>query len=159
MLFAYAVGLPAIVLIRTQVASFQARGDTTTPMVVSLTAIACNIALKLLLWRDFGASGLALATAAGAWINVGLLFLLGVRRGWARPAKGLPALAAIVLVAAVLAGLTARLVALPLLALAQSMPWEPRLAALAGVGIAAIVVYGAVVALGLKAAGLVRLLR
>ncbi len=158
-LFAYAVGLPAIVLIRTQVASFQARGDTTTPMLVSLAAIACNIALKLLLWRDFGAAGLALATAAGAWINVGLLFALGLRRGLTRPAKGLAGLAAIVLVAAAVAGLMARFVAPPLLVLAQGVPWEPRLVALAGIGLAATVLYGAVVAVGLKAAGLVRLLR
>ncbi len=48
-LLAYAVGLPAIVLIRTQVSTFQARGDTTTPMFVSLAAIGANVALKLLL--------------------------------------------------------------------------------------------------------------
>jgi putative peptidoglycan lipid II flippase len=158
-LFAYAVGLPAIVLIRTQVSSFQARGDTTTPMLVSLAAIACNVGLKLLLWRDLGAPGLALATAAGAWINVGALFALGVARGWTRPATGLLPFAAIVLVAAALAGLTARLTALPLLVLAQSMPVEPKLAALAGIGLAAIMVYGAIVGLGLKASGLLRLLR
>lgn len=158
-LFAYAIGLPAIVLIRTQVSSFQARGDTTTPMLVSLAAIAGNVGLKLLLWRDFGAPGLALATAAGAWINVGALFVLGVKRGWTRPAPGLPAFITTVLVAAALAGLAARLSAPALLVAAASVPLEPKLVALAAVGLAAAIVYAVVVAAGLRIGGLTRLLR
>ena len=62
-------------------------------------------------------------------------------------------------VAAALAGLTARFVAPPLLVLAQGTQVEPRLMALAGIGLAAMIVYGAVAAIGLKAAGLIRLLR
>jgi putative peptidoglycan lipid II flippase len=158
-LFAYAIGLPAIVMIRTQVSSFQARGDTTTPMLVSLAAIAANVALKLLLWRDWGAPGLALATAAGAWINVGALFVLGVQRGWTRPAPGLSGFAAIVVLAAVLAGLAARLSAPSLLAATAWFPLQPRLAALACVGAVAAAIYLAIAALGLKLGRLARLLR
>lgn len=84
-LLAYGVGLMAVVLIRSAVASFQAQGDTTTPMVISLTAVAINVGLKVLLFRPLGAPGLALATAAGAWINFGLLALLAMRRGMMRP--------------------------------------------------------------------------
>ena len=43
-LAAYAVGLPAVVLIRSAVASFYARSDTTTPLIASLTAVAVNVA-------------------------------------------------------------------------------------------------------------------
>jgi putative peptidoglycan lipid II flippase len=157
-LAAYAVGLPAIVLIRTQVASFQARGDTATPMLVSLCSIAVNVALKLLLWRDWGAPGLALATAAGAWINVGALFMLALRRGLVKPDRSLALLALVVAVAAIAAGLAAHGLAPRLLAL-PGWPGEPKLVALVLTGLAAALVYGAVAALGLKAAGLIRLLR
>lgn len=149
-LFAYAVGLPAIVLIRTQVASFQARGDTMTPMLVSLFAIAANVGLKLALWRDLGAAGLALATAAGAWINVGALFALALRRGLTRPEKGLPLLIAIVVVAAGLAGLAAKLSAPALLGATAGLSFEPKLIALAGIGAAAILTYGLIVAVGVN---------
>lgn len=158
-LFAYAIGLPAIVLIRSQVSSFQARGDTTTPMLVSLGAIAANVLLKLLLWRSHGAAGLAFATAAGAWINLGLLYALALRRGWAEPDGGMPLLILIVGCAAGLAGLAARLLAEPVYGLLDGFPVEPRLVALAILCLIAAVVYG-VIALGvLRAAGLWRLLR
>jgi putative peptidoglycan lipid II flippase len=83
-LLAYGVGLPAVVLIRSAVASFYARQDTTTPLIASFSGIGINLLLKLMLFRSFGASGLALATAAGAWVNVGLLLLLARNRGWIR---------------------------------------------------------------------------
>lgn len=84
-LAAYGYGLIAVLLIRSAIASFQARGDTTTPMVVSLLAVAINVALKAALWRDYGAPALAAATAAGAWINVSLLYALALARGWTDP--------------------------------------------------------------------------
>ena len=62
-LTAYGFGLLAIVLIRSVVASFQAIGDTRTPMLISLVAVACNIVLKLMLFKSMGAAGLAAATA------------------------------------------------------------------------------------------------
>ena len=69
-LTAYGFGLVAIVLIRSAVASFQAVGDTRTPMLISLFAVAINIGLKVLLFKQLGAPGLATATAVGAWINL-----------------------------------------------------------------------------------------
>jgi len=158
-LFAYAVGLPAIVLIRSQVSSFQARGDTTTPMLISLVAIAANVALKLLLWRDWGAPGLALATAAGAWINVGALFVLALRRGLTKPDPHLLGLIVIVLAGAVIAGVIARALVPVLLLALTNFPAEQRLVTLAAIGLLAGAVYAVIVAGGLKAAGLLRLLR
>jgi putative peptidoglycan lipid II flippase len=83
-LSAYGVGLLAVVLIRSAIASFQAKGDTTTPMVIALTAVAVNVALKIVLFRPFGAPGLAFATAIGAWLNLVLLIMLALRRGTMR---------------------------------------------------------------------------
>ena len=80
-LAAYAIGLLPVVLIRSAVASFQARGDTTTPMVAALVAVAVNVGLKTVLYRSHGAVGLATATAVGAWINLGVLVAIALRRG------------------------------------------------------------------------------
>lgn len=81
-LAAYAIGLPAIVLIRSAVSSFYGRRDTLTPLIASLTAVAVNVLLKIVLTSRYGAPGLAAATSVGAWVNLGLLVLLASRRGW-----------------------------------------------------------------------------
>jgi putative peptidoglycan lipid II flippase len=80
-LTAYGLGLIAIVLLRSAVASFQAQGDTRTPMLIALAAVAINVALKIVLFKPFGAPGLATATAAGAWVNLLLLCFFAIRRG------------------------------------------------------------------------------
>jgi putative peptidoglycan lipid II flippase len=82
---AYGFGLLAVVLMRSAVASFQAKGDTTTPMIVTLVSYALNIGLKIVLFQPFGAAGLAAATAAGYWLNFGLLVFLAIRRGDMKP--------------------------------------------------------------------------
>lgn len=158
-LFAYALGLPAIVMMRSQISAFQARGDTTTPMLVSLGAIACNLALKLLLWRDWGAPGLALATAAGAWINLATLFVLGLKRGWTTPDPRLPGFFALVGMAALAAGLFAWWFAPLALRLTAGLSFQPLLMGVLAISTAAGVIYAGLAGIGLKATGLFRLLR
>ncbi|WP_449254753.1 murein biosynthesis integral membrane protein MurJ [Bosea sp. (in: a-proteobacteria)] len=158
-LFAYALGLPAIVMMRSQVSAFQARGDTMTPMLVALGAIACNLALKLLLWRDWGAPGLALATAAGAWVNLLTLFVLGLKRGWTTPDARLPGFFAIVGFAAVAAGLFAWWFAPLAMRLAAALPFQPLLMGVLALSAAAGLIYAALAGIGLKATGLFRLVR
>ena len=99
-LAAYAVGLLAIVAIRSIVASFHARGDTRTPLYASLTAIALNLVLKLLLWETQGAAGLAFATAIGAIVNFVILFVLAWRQGKTAPDRNLARTALVILHAA-----------------------------------------------------------
>jgi putative peptidoglycan lipid II flippase len=82
---AYGFGLVAVVLVRSAVANFQAQGDTRTPMLISLGAVAINLALKIALFAPFGAVGLALATAIGAWTNLLLLVAVATRRGTMKP--------------------------------------------------------------------------
>ena len=82
---AYGFGLLAIVLIRSATASFLARGDTRTPMVVTLISFGFNVILKLILFKPLGAVGLATATAVGSWVNLGLLVYLAIRRDEMRP--------------------------------------------------------------------------
>jgi putative peptidoglycan lipid II flippase len=81
-LAAYAVGLIPFVLIRSAVATFYARKDTATPVKASLTGLAVNVALKLLLMGSLAQIGLALATAIGAWINLLLVLAFAVRAGY-----------------------------------------------------------------------------
>ena len=54
-------------------------------MLCFFAGLAVNLALKVGLYRTYGAVGLATATAVGAWINFALLIVLGVRRDWMRP--------------------------------------------------------------------------
>jgi putative peptidoglycan lipid II flippase len=81
-LAAYGVGLPAMALVRIVASTFYARHDTATPMRATVTAMACNIALKVVFVWGFGlgVAGIALGTALGAWINVGLLTWFGRSR-------------------------------------------------------------------------------
>jgi putative peptidoglycan lipid II flippase len=74
-LSAYAIGLIPFVLIRSAVATFYARKDTATPVKAALIGIAVNLALKIALMTSLAQVGLALGTAAGAWVN--LLLVLG----------------------------------------------------------------------------------
>lgn len=101
-LAAYALGLPAFLLIRSVVASFTARGNTVTPLKASLTALAINLALKVALMGSLAQVGLALATSAGAWVNVLIVGVLAARRGYLRPDRRLVAACLLVGAAALL---------------------------------------------------------
>src|SRR6202795_271193 len=81
-LAAYAIGLIPFVTIRSAVASFYARKDTATPVKASLTGLAANVLLKVLLMGSLAQVGLALATAVGAWINLLLVVGFAVRAGY-----------------------------------------------------------------------------
>jgi putative peptidoglycan lipid II flippase len=157
-LAAYAVGLPAVVLIRSAVASFYARADTLTPVIAALVTVAVNVALKLVLTRPFGVVGLALATAAGAWVNVALLFGLAYRRDWTAPSAALGRTLVTVIAASlvltlytVLAGAPATRLVAPLAA------WRDE-AALALLAFGGALAYGAALLAGFKLLG-VRLQR
>jgi putative peptidoglycan lipid II flippase len=80
-LVAFAVGLPAYVLVKVLAPPFFARKDTRTPVVVSVAALALNIVLNLILMVPLRHVGLALATALSAWVNAGALALILHRRG------------------------------------------------------------------------------
>jgi putative peptidoglycan lipid II flippase len=81
-LAAYAVGLIPFVLIRSAVSTFYARKDTATPVKASLTGLAVNMLLKIVLMGSLAQVGLALATAVGAWINLLLVLGFAVRAGY-----------------------------------------------------------------------------
>ena len=152
-LAAYAVGMPALFVDRIVAASFLSRGDTATPMKVTLIGVAVNVALKLALYRPLGAPGLALATAAGLWIKVVGVFTLARRRGWTSPDGPLMATIAATLFASGLLALALTLADEPLIALMGRLPRFGREARLAALVLLGVVVYLPALAAGLLLTG------
>jgi putative peptidoglycan lipid II flippase len=153
-LAAYAVGLPAVVLIRSAVASFYARSDTATPVLASLVAVGVNVALKLALMGSFGVVGLALATAFGAWVNFLLLYALAWRRGWTAPSRPLAKIGVAVAVATSLLAVYAVGALSPIQALAGRLPGFRDEATLAILGLGGAALYGAVLLVAMRILGL-----
>ncbi|MDQ4136896.1 MAG: murein biosynthesis integral membrane protein MurJ [Pseudomonadota bacterium] len=157
-LAAYAIGLPAAVLIRSAVASFYSRSDTVTPLIASLSAVAVNVALKIVLTGPYGVVGLSLATAIGIWVNLGLLTFLALRRDWMAPGGTLGRTAAAVGVASLLLTAFAWFAPLPLAEWTARLPaWHNEIL-LAILGAAGAAIYGGALLAGLKVLG-VRLSR
>lgn len=87
----YAPGLPAWVSSATLSAALFSRGDTATPMAAALGAVAVNLGLSLALMGPLGHGGVALATAASAWLQAAALFATLLRRGAFAPDRRLGA--------------------------------------------------------------------
>lgn len=140
-LMAYAAGLPAYVLLKVFTPGFFARGDTKTPVRVSIGCLALNTGLGIALMGPLAHAGLALATAAAAWVNAGALCWILIRRGHLRLDGGVlsrcarMALAALAMAGA-LYGLSAALEA-PL----ARAPWV-ALPTLIGISLAGMALYG-----------------
>jgi len=88
-LTAYALGLPAFILVKAFVPGFFARGDTATPVKIGLAVVVLNLALNLALTRVMEHVGIALATGLSAWVNVAALAIILRRRNQWRPDRRL----------------------------------------------------------------------
>ncbi len=85
-LAAFAVGLPAFVVVKALTPGFFAREDTRTPLYIALLAIATNIVLNVafLYGTMLAQVGIALASSLSGWLNAALLAIVLLRRGqWA----------------------------------------------------------------------------
>ncbi|MEJ0017970.1 MAG: murein biosynthesis integral membrane protein MurJ [Acetobacteraceae bacterium] len=80
-LAAYALGLPAFVLVKVLAPGFFARGDTATPVKIGITSVALNLAMNVAFMVPLQHVGPALATSLAAVFNVGWLALALARRG------------------------------------------------------------------------------
>jgi len=72
-LAAYALGLPAFMLIKILAPAFFSRQDTKTPVKIGIQAMIWNMVFNLMLIMPLAHVGLALATSMSAWLNAGLL--------------------------------------------------------------------------------------
>ena len=79
-LMAYAVGIPALILIRIFQSAFYAKGDTTTPMRVTMLSVVVNLIASVTLMQVLGVTGLALATSLATWLAVIVLGIFLVRQ-------------------------------------------------------------------------------
>ena len=89
----YALGLVASSSLKLFASGFHALQDTRTPMLLAAASVTCGIGIAVLLtllgrarlpdpYRPYAAMGIALGGAAGAWINLLLLWtMLGRRIG------------------------------------------------------------------------------
>ena len=108
-LAAYALGLPAFVVVKVLMPGFFARGDTATPVKIGVACVVLNLALNLAFMRPLAHIGPALATSVSAICNVLGLGVVLYRRGQFRPDAALrrrvaAMIAASVLMSAVLVG-------------------------------------------------------
>ncbi|PZN93754.1 MAG: murein biosynthesis integral membrane protein MurJ [Alphaproteobacteria bacterium] len=108
-LAAFSLGLPAYVLIKVLTPGFHARQDTKMPVRIAVASMLVNLAGNLLLIWRFGHVGIALSTAAAAWVNAIALWAVLRHRGHfridARLRRTLPRLvAATVVMIATLVG-------------------------------------------------------
>jgi putative peptidoglycan lipid II flippase len=159
-LAAYALGLPAFVLVKVVAPGFFARGDMATPVRIGVVAVVLNLAMNVVFNLGYIVSSLgfvvpepyaawlpslahigpALATSLAAMVNVGCLGVVLARHGHLRPDAQLRRRSVGMLAAAVAMGLALAatqhvLFAAPL----HGMVRVGALAALVGVGM---VVYG-----------------
>jgi putative peptidoglycan lipid II flippase len=80
-LAAYALGLPAFVLVKVFAPAFFARGDTSMPVKIGVSSVGLNLALNLAFMVPLAHIGPALATSIAAVCNVGGLGFVLLRRG------------------------------------------------------------------------------
>lgn len=103
-LAAFLAGLTAHALIAVLARAFYAHQDTATPVAAALVAVVVDIALALVLVGPLGLTGLALAIAIGAWVELGFLAVLLRRRV---PGLGLGAVVGVLAVTTLVAALAA----------------------------------------------------
>lgn len=139
---ALVVGLPAYVLVKVLTPNFFARRDTKTPVYTAGASLVVTVGLNFALVPMLGVVGLALAGAAGAWVNIALLGTVLARRGFFRmPARVVGRIGRIALASALMAA--------ALWALMQVItpwldgPFALRLAAIGAILAVSLVTYGA----------------
>jgi putative peptidoglycan lipid II flippase len=85
---AFALGLPAFILIKILSPGFYANQDTKTPFKIALVCMAVNLVLNLALMVPLQHVGMALATTIAGWVNVVMMLVVLTRRRWFMAAPG-----------------------------------------------------------------------
>ena len=68
-LIAYAVGIPAFIILKSCQPAFLAEGNTKTPMYIGLILLLLNIVLSFILMNYLKHTGIALATSIVSWVG------------------------------------------------------------------------------------------
>ena len=78
-LTAYGLGVPAFIGIKVFQSSFFAMRDTSTPFKISLFSVALNVILSVVLMRNFGFFGIALATSITSYFTLSIYYFLLIK--------------------------------------------------------------------------------
>ncbi|MDE3015824.1 MAG: murein biosynthesis integral membrane protein MurJ [Pseudomonadota bacterium] len=81
-LIAFAIGLPAFILVKIVSPAFYAHRDTRTPFKIAAFCVLVNLVFNLLLMGPLRHVGMALATSIASWVNVALMTMVLARRHW-----------------------------------------------------------------------------
>jgi putative peptidoglycan lipid II flippase len=73
---AFAVGVPAYVLVKILTPIFFARQNTITPVKIAIFCVFINFLLNIILMHFYQHVGIAIATAIASWVNCILLFYI-----------------------------------------------------------------------------------
>jgi putative peptidoglycan lipid II flippase len=133
---AFAIGLPAYVLVKVLTPAFFAREDTATPVRVAAVTMIINIVLNLVLVASMRHVGMAISTAVAAWCNVMMLVIILFRRGYFTPDTRFLKRAPKIMIAGAVMGLA--------LHQAQQTLWSPGMG-----GMVNLTLVGGLVGLGL----------
>lgn len=87
-LIAYAVGLPAFMMLKVLASGFYSQQNIKTPVKIAVIALLVNVALNFALIGPLQHAGLALATSLSSTLNAGLLCFLLSKKGMYQPQQG-----------------------------------------------------------------------
>ncbi len=87
-LMAFAVGIPAFMLVKVLASGFYAKQNIKTPVKVGVLAMIMNTLLNLILIKPFAHMGLAASTSIAAFLNAGILLFLLIKRDIYHPNAG-----------------------------------------------------------------------
>lgn len=76
----YCLGIVPLAGTEIHSRGFYAMGDTRTPVIMTVIAVATNGIVSALVWERFGTEGLAFSVSLAAWVEWGLLYVLYTRR-------------------------------------------------------------------------------
>lgn len=86
-LVAFAIGVPAFMLVKVLASGFYSRQNIRTPVKIAITALISNIVLDAILIFPLAHAGLALATSLTSILNASLLFFILIKRKIYQPGK------------------------------------------------------------------------
>ena len=80
-LFAYSLGIPAFIMMKSCQPAFLATGNTKTPMYIGFILLILNIILSFILMSLLNHAGIALATSIVSWIGTAIYITILVKNG------------------------------------------------------------------------------
>ena len=80
-LFAYSLGIPAFIMMKSCQPAFLATGNTKTPMYIGFILLILNIILSFILMSLLNHAGIALATSIVSWIGTTIYITILIKNG------------------------------------------------------------------------------